>query len=88
MLKSDLSIDAFTQGKVAMMLGYQYMEPILIETNLNLNWDVTGLPQTSETATKVNFTRLLFGAGTVREVLTKIQQRLRSFLNYISQRLN
>ncbi|MEO8065889.1 MAG: extracellular solute-binding protein [Candidatus Doudnabacteria bacterium] len=53
--KSNFSIDAFTQGKVAMMLGYQYMEPMVRSKAPTLNWDVSGIPQVSTTATKVNF---------------------------------
>ncbi len=53
--KSDLSLDGFTQGKVAMMVGYQYMEPIIRSKAPNLNWGVAAIPQTSDQATKVNF---------------------------------
>jgi multiple sugar transport system substrate-binding protein len=53
--KSDNSIDAFTQGKVAMMLGYQYMEPMIQSKSPNLNWAVSAAPQVGDQASKVNF---------------------------------
>lgn len=52
--KSDFSIDAFTQGKVAMILSYAYMLPVVKDKAPNLNWDVTAVPQIAESTIKVN----------------------------------
>jgi len=53
--KSDFSLDAFTQGKVAMMLSYAYVQPMIRSRAPNLNWAVAPVPQVSEDAIKVNF---------------------------------
>ncbi|OGE82388.1 MAG: hypothetical protein A3B10_02835 [Candidatus Doudnabacteria bacterium RIFCSPLOWO2_01_FULL_44_21] len=53
--KSNFSVDAFTQGKVAMMINYSYMIPVIMDKAPNLNWDVAAIPQTSEAGLKVNF---------------------------------
>src|SRR3989344_4457824 len=54
-VRSDLSVDAFTQGKLAMMLSFQYMQPVIQSKAPNLNWDVAAVPQISEEVSKVNF---------------------------------
>jgi multiple sugar transport system substrate-binding protein len=54
-VRSDFSVDAFTQGKVAMMISYQYMQPLIRAKAPTLNWDVAAVPQISEESTKVNF---------------------------------
>ncbi|MEJ0021714.1 MAG: extracellular solute-binding protein [Candidatus Doudnabacteria bacterium] len=79
--KSDYSIDAFTQGKVAMMLGYQYMEPMIRSKSPNLNWGVSAVPQVSDQATKVNF------ANYWGEAVSKSSKNTAAawdFLNFIS----
>ena len=53
--KSDYSVDAFTQGKAAMMINYSYMIPIIQDKAPNLNWAVAGIPQPDGAAVKVNF---------------------------------
>lgn len=55
--QSDNSVDAFTQGKLAMMLSYYYMRPQVLDKGPNLNWDVAAAPQISNdnAITKVNF---------------------------------
>jgi multiple sugar transport system substrate-binding protein len=53
--KSDNSVDAFTQGKVAMMLSYYYMTPQIKDKGPTLNWGVVPVPQPSLDGLKVNF---------------------------------
>jgi multiple sugar transport system substrate-binding protein len=53
--KSDYSVDAFTQGKAAMMINYSYMIPIIQDKAPNLNWAVASIPQPDGAAVKVNF---------------------------------
>jgi multiple sugar transport system substrate-binding protein len=53
--KSDNSVDAFTQGKLAMMLSYYYMRPQILDKGPTLNWDVAPVPQVSQDSIKVNF---------------------------------
>jgi multiple sugar transport system substrate-binding protein len=53
--KSDLNVDAFTQGKLGMMINYSYMEPTIRARGPNLNWAVAAIPQTDLSASKVNF---------------------------------
>lgn len=53
--KADNSIDAFSQGKLAMMVGYSYMSPMIKAKAPNLNWGVSGVPQVDNTGLKVNF---------------------------------
>jgi ABC-type glycerol-3-phosphate transport system substrate-binding protein len=52
--KSDNSVDAFTQNKLAMMLSYYYMRPQILDKGPNINWEVAAVPQISETSVKVN----------------------------------
>ncbi|MBX4205166.1 MAG: extracellular solute-binding protein [Candidatus Doudnabacteria bacterium] len=54
--KSDNSVDAFTQGKVAMMFSYYYMTPQIKDKGPTLNWGVAPVPQVSvDSLNKVNF---------------------------------
>ncbi len=53
--RSDFSIDSFTQGKVAMMINYSYMIPIIRDKAPNLNWSVAGVPQPDGTDNKINY---------------------------------
>lgn len=52
---SDNSVDAFTQGKLGMMLSYYYMRPQILDKGPTLNWDVAPVPQISVNSVKVNF---------------------------------
>jgi multiple sugar transport system substrate-binding protein len=81
--KSDFSVDAFTQGKVAMMISYAYMEPVIRAKAPNLNWSVSALPQISQDATKVNF------ANYWGETVSKSSKNTAAawdFLNFITQK--
>lgn len=81
--KSDFSIDAFTQGKVAMMLGYQYMVPLIKAKAPNLNWDLWPVPQISKDVDKVNFANY-WGEGVSKA--SKNQVEAWNFLNFISSK--
>lgn len=81
--KSDFSIDSFTQGKVAMMIGYSYMIPVIKDKAPNLNWDVTAIPQTSEQASKVNFANY-WGEAVAKS--SKNSAVAWDFLKFISQK--
>ncbi|HTL39339.1 MAG TPA: sugar ABC transporter substrate-binding protein [Methylomirabilota bacterium] len=81
--KSDASVDAFTQGKVAMMINYSYMIPTIKDKAPNLNWDVAAVPQTSETGNKINFANYW---GEAVSKSSKNSAVAWDFLNFISQK--
>lgn len=81
--KSDSSIDAFTQGKAAMMLSYWYTQPMITTRAPNLNWGTASIPQTSQDALKVNF------ANYWGETVSKSSKNVAAawdFLNFITQK--
>jgi len=49
------SLDAFAQGKTAMMFGYSYHEPLIRSRGPKINFDITALPQIDPLAQKYNF---------------------------------
>lgn len=52
------SVDAFAQGKVAMMVGYSYSAPVIEKANPSLNYKIVALPQLKgapETITLANY---------------------------------
>ncbi len=82
--KADLSLDAFVQGKAAMMLSYAYIQPMIRSRAPNLNWGVSDLPQVSEDSTKINF------ANYWGESVSKSSPAAAAawdFLNFISQKV-
>jgi multiple sugar transport system substrate-binding protein len=81
--KADNSVDAFAQGKLAMMLSYSYMLPTIKDKAPNLNWGVVAVPQVDNTGLKVNFANY-WGEG-VSKTSTK-QAYAWDFLKFISQR--
>jgi multiple sugar transport system substrate-binding protein len=81
--KTDNSVDAFAQGKLAMMLSYSYMLPTIKDKAPNLNWGVVPVPQVDNSGLKVNFANY-WGEG-VSKTSTK-QQYAWDFLKFISQR--
>jgi multiple sugar transport system substrate-binding protein len=81
--RSDLSIDAFTQGKLAMMLSYNYMIPLIRAKAPNLNWGVAVVPQTGEDVTKVNFAN--YWGLTVSKASPNADAAW-DFLNFITQK--
>jgi len=81
--KTDLSLDAFVQGKVAMMLSYAYTQPMIKSRAPNLNWGVASMPQVSEDSTKINF------ANYWGESVSKSSPSVAvawDFLNFITQK--
>ena len=82
-VRSDLSVDAFTQGKLAMMLSFQYMQPVIQSKAPNLNWDVAAVPQISEEVSKVNFANYW---GESVSKLSKNSLAAWDFLNFISSK--
>ncbi len=81
--KSDASIDAFTQGKVAMILNYAYTAPVISSKAPNLNWGVAAAPQISEQTTKVNFANYW---GEAVSKSSKSPAAAWDFLNFISSK--
>ena len=81
--KSDASVDAFTQGKLGMMISYQYMQPTIKARGPNLNWGLAAIPQTSTDATKVNFANY-WGEGVSKQ--SKKAAVAWNFLNFISSK--
>jgi multiple sugar transport system substrate-binding protein len=83
--KSEFSIDAFTQGKLGMILSYSYLEPILKTRAPNLSWDVAAVPQVDEQSTKVNY------ANYWGEAVSKFSSKQAvawDFLNFITKKEN
>jgi multiple sugar transport system substrate-binding protein len=81
--KADNSVDAFAQGKLAMMLSYSYMLPTIKDKAPNLNWGVVAMPQVDNSGLKVNFAN--YWAEGVSKTSTR-QQYAWDFLKFISQR--
>lgn len=81
--KSDLSLDAFVQGKVAMMLSYAYIQPMIKTRAPNLNWGVAALPQVSDDSTKINFAN--YWGETVSKA-SRNSVAAWNFLNFITQK--
>lgn len=53
--RSDYSIDAFTNGRSAMMYSYSYTADTIRQKNPNLNFDVAAVPQPNLDDPSVNF---------------------------------
>ena len=82
-VKSDFSVDAFTQGKLGMMISYQYMEPLIKAKALNLNWGVSAIPQVSDESSKINFANYW---GEAISKNSKNKQAAADFLAFISSK--
>ncbi len=54
-LRSDYSVDAFANGRSAMMYSYSYMQNTIRQKNPNLNFDIAPVPQPNLTDPSVNF---------------------------------
>ncbi len=81
--QSDFSLDSFTQGKVAMMINYSYMAPMIKSRAPNLNWGVAAIPQISEDSVKIDFAN--YWGETVAKS-SKQQAAAWDFLNFITQK--
>lgn len=53
--RSDYSIDAFVNGRAAMMINYSYARDIIKQKNATLDFDVASVPQPNLTDPAVNF---------------------------------
>ena len=60
------SLDAFTQGKTAMMMGYASDIPLIVEKNPHLSFDVSPFPQPENSSIKAYFARYNFEAVSKR----------------------
>lgn len=81
--KSDDSVDAFTQGKVAMMINYSYMQARIQDKSPNLNWAVAPIPQPSEEGIKINYANYW---GESVSKMSKNQAAAWDFLKFISSK--
>ena len=54
-LRSDYSIDAFTNGRAAFLYNYSYTRNTILQKNPNLNFDVAPVPQPNLDNPTVNF---------------------------------
>ncbi len=81
--RSDFSVDAFTQGKVAMMINYSYMQATIKDKAPNLNWGVSAVPQPSEQGIKINYANYW---GESVSKMSKNQVAAWDFLKFISQK--
>src|SRR3989338_9554708 len=82
-VRNDQSVDAFTQGKLAMMLAYQYLQPLIKAKAPNLGWDTAPVPQISPEVLKVNFANYWGEAVTSA---AKNQAAAWDFLNFITSK--
>lgn len=83
--KSENSIDAFTQGKLAFMFGYAYLTPTIRAKAPNLNWEIAPMPQPSTDTLKVNFANY-WGESVSRNA--KYPALAWDFLNFAVQKQN
>lgn len=83
--KSDFNIDAFTQGKLALMFGYSYLRPAIRDKAPNLNWEVAAIPQTAEDAPRVNYAN--YWGETVSRT-SKNPAAAWEFLKFVTQKDN
>jgi multiple sugar transport system substrate-binding protein len=81
--RSEYSIDAFTQGKLGMMIGYYYSEDRIRDKAPNLNWGVAPVPQISNTAIKANFANY-WGESVSKASSNSVAAW--SFINYLTQK--
>ncbi|MGE5392770.1 MAG: extracellular solute-binding protein [Candidatus Saccharibacteria bacterium] len=83
--RTDNSVDAFSQGKLAMMISYSYMEPTIKDKAPTLNWGVAPVPQVDSTGLKVNFANY-WGEGVSKASSKTKQAAAWDFLKYMVQK--
>lgn len=81
--KSDNSIDAFAQNKLAMMLSYSYMIPTIKSKAPSLNWGVASAPQTDATGLRVNLANY-WGEGVSKSSTN--QEASWAFLKFLTEK--
>jgi len=84
-LRSDYSVDAFTNGRAAFLYSYFYMRQTLLQKNPNLNFDVTTVPQPNLEDPAVNFANYW---GEVVSKQSKNQAVAWDFLKFIISKEN
>jgi ABC-type glycerol-3-phosphate transport system substrate-binding protein len=82
--KSDFNVDAFTQGKLAMMLSYSYMREVVESKAPNLNWEIAAVPQVAGDF-KVNFANYW---GESVSKFSANQEIAWDFLQFVTQKQN
>jgi multiple sugar transport system substrate-binding protein len=81
--RSNNSIDAFSQNKLAMMLSYYYMQERILSKAPNLNWGVAFVPQPDLAGIKVNFANY-WGEAVAKS--SKNQDVAWDFLRFLGQK--
>lgn len=83
--RTDNSVDAFSQGKLAMMISYSYLRPMIEDKAPTLNWGITPVPQVDETGLKVNFAN--YWGESVSKASSATKQAVAwDFLRYLMQK--
>lgn len=84
-IDSDYSIDAFSNGRAALLYGYHYTRSAILEKSPNLNFDIAPAPQIDLNSNRVNFANY-FG-----EVVSKQSPNSKAaweFLKYMTSKEN
>lgn len=81
--RSDYSVDAFANGRAAMMYSYSYTAETLKQKNPNLNFDVAAVPQVNLDDPSVNFANYW---GQVVSKQSKNSAAAWTFLKFLTSR--
>lgn len=81
--RSNNSIEAFSSGRVAMILSYSYLKPTLAEKAPFLNYAVAGVPQIDPAGTKVNYANY-WAEGVAKQ--SQHQEAAWQFLKFITKK--
>lgn len=79
----DNSLDLFIAGKLAMMFGYSYMEPIIKTRAPGLNYEIVKLPQIQGNVKNVNFAN--YWVETV-SIGSKYKEEAWDFLSFLASK--
>lgn len=85
--RTDNSVDAFSQGKLAMLISYSYLRPMILDKAPTLNWGVAPVPQVDATGLKVNYANY-WGEGVSKAASKAKQAAAWDFLKYAVQKDN